>query len=129
MKPFACTPAEGKPDHGVALLDLRAVDQAGARDEADAGPGEVELLLAVDPRKLRRLSADERDTRGATDLRGALDQIGDRLEVDAVRGHVVEEEQRVRTAGDHVVDAVRGEVRSAQAKRAALPREDQLRPD
>ena len=51
------------------------------------------------------------------------------LEVDAVRGHVVEEEERIGAARRHVVDAVRGEIGSARAERSALSREDELRPD
>ena len=49
--------------------------------------------------------------------------------VDPIRGDVVEEEERVGAAGDDVVDAVGGEVGAARAERAALAREDELRPD
>ena len=65
----------------------------------------------------------------AADLGGALDELGDLLEVDPVRGDVVEQEQRVGAGREHVVDAVRGEVGAAGAQRAALAREDQLRAD
>ena len=95
----------------------------------DARAGEVELLVPVDPGKLRRLAADERDARLAADLGRALDELGDLLEVDPVRGDVVEEEERVGAAGQDVVDAVRGEVGAAVAERAARAREDQLRAD
>ena len=82
--------------------------------------GEVELVLAVDARQLGRLAADQRDTRRAADLGGALDEVGDLLQVDVVRGDVVEQDQRVGAARDHVVDAVRGHVGAAGAQRAAL---------
>ncbi len=116
-------------DDHVAFLDARPVDEPAALDEPDARPGEVELLLAVDTRQLRRLAADERDTSFATDLGGSLHEVGDRFEVDAVRGHVVEEEERIGSARRHVVDAVRGEIGPARAQRSALAREDELRPD
>ena len=129
MKPFACTPADGRPTIDVAGLDLRAVDQRVALDDADARAGEVELVLAVDARQLGRLAADERAAGSAADLGRALDELRDLLEVDAVRGDVVEQHQRLGAARDHVVDAVRREIGAAVAKRAALAREDQLRPD
>ncbi len=81
------------------------------------------------PGKLRRLPADERDTGLAADLGRALDELSDLLEVDPVRGDVVEEEERVGAAGQHVVDAVRREVCATVAKRASRAREDQLRAD
>ena len=83
MNPFACTPADGQADDDVARLDRGAVDHAVAVDDPDAGGGEVELVLAVDARQLGRLAADQRDARRAADLGGALDELGDLLEVDA----------------------------------------------
>ena len=92
-------------------------------DDADAGACEVELVLPVDAGKLRRLAADERDTGLAADLGRSLDELSDLLEVDPVRRDVVEEEERVGTAGQHVVDAmsrkVGATVRSAPRARAS----------
>ncbi len=85
-------------DHRVTFLDARPVDQTAALDEPDTCSREVELLLAVDPRQLRRLTADEGHARLATDLRGALHEVGNRLEVDAIRRDVVEEEERIGSA-------------------------------
>ena len=81
--------------------------------------GEVELLFAVDARQLRRLAADQRAPGGAAHLRGALDQLRDLLEVEPVRGDVVEQEERIGPGRRDVVDAVRGEVRAAVPQRAA----------
>ena len=78
-------------------------------------PAEVELVLAIDPRELGGLAADECHARLPTDLRGPLDEIGHGLEVDAVCRDVVEEEQRIGATGDDVVDAVRGEVGATEA--------------
>ena len=85
-------------DDDVSLPHPRAVDQAVALDDADARAGEVELLVAVDPGQLRGLAADERDACLAAHLRCALHQLGDLLELDAVRSHVVEEDQWVGAA-------------------------------
>ena len=116
-------------DDRVADFDARAVDQPLALDDPDTRAGEVELVVLVDPGKLCRLPADERDAGVAADLRRALDELCDLLEVDPVRGDVVEEEERIGAARQDVVDAVRGEVGAAVAKRAARAREDQLGAD
>ena len=129
MKPFACTPAEGKPDDGVARADGRAVDEPVALDDADAAGREVELVLAVDVRHLRRLAADQRDARLAADVGSSLDQLGDLLGIDCGGRDVVEQDQRVGAAGDDVVDAVRGHVGAAVAQLPARARDDRLRPD
>ena len=119
----------GEADHDVAFTDRRAVDETLAVDEPDAGPGEVELVVAVDPGQLGGLAAEQCDAGGAADLGGTFDQLRDLVQRDPVRGDVVEEEERVGARRQHVVDAVRREVGAAGAQRAALAREDQLRPD
>ncbi len=119
----------GKPDDDIALVHGRTVDQAVALDDADACRCEVELIVAVDVRELRRLAADERHACRAADLGGAFDELRDLLEVDPVRRDVVEQEQRLRARRDHVVDAVRGHVGPARPQRAAVPGDDRLRPD
>ncbi len=118
-----------QPDDCVSDLDARAVDQALALDDPDAGAGEVELVVLVDPGKLCGLPADECDSRLAANLRRPLDELCHLLEVDPVRGDVVEEEERIGAAREDVVDAVRGEVGAAVAQRASCAREDQLGAD
>ena len=117
-----CRPLDGKPTIDVAGLAARAVDQVVAVDEADAGAGEVELLVAVDAGQLCRLAADQHAAGRAADLGGAFDEVGDLVELDVRRRDVVEQEERRRAAAEHVVDAVRGEIHSAPAQpaRAAL---------
>ena len=129
-EPVRVDPRRAEADDHVALLAvLRPVDEILALDDADAGAGEVELLVAVDPGQLGGLAADERAAGGAADFRGTLDELGDELRLDLVRGDVVEEEERLRAAGRDVVDAVRGEVGAGplQLSRSAL--EHELRPD
>ena len=118
-----------KPDDDVAGHDPRAVDHVVPRDGADARAREVELALRVDVGQLGRLAADQRDAGGTADLGRALDELDHLLGVDAVGGDVVEEHERLGAAGDHVVDAVGGEIGAAGAERATLPREHELRPD
>src|SRR5262249_3664629 len=98
-------------------------------DDADAGAREVELLVPVDARELRRLAADQRAARGAADLGGPLHQLRDLLRVDPVGRDVVEEEERLRAAAEDVVDAVRGEVHAGPAELPRTAREHQLRAD
>jgi hypothetical protein len=100
-------PGGREADDGVSRLDPGAVDQTVALDDPDAGSGEVELVVAVDAGKLRRLASDQRAARGAADVCCPLHELGDLLEVDAIRGDVVEEEERLCAAREDVVDAVR----------------------
>ena len=116
-------------DDRVAWLAAGAVDQVVPVDDADARAGEVELRLAVDARQLGRLSADQQAARGPADVRRALDELGDLLELDVLGGDVVEQEERNRAGAEHVVDAVRGEVHAAPAELARTPLQHQLRAD
>ena len=113
MKPLAWMPA----DHAVAL------------DEADAGAGEVELLLAVDAGELGRLAAEHHAAGTAAGICHALDHLGDVRQLDAVCGDVVEHEQRLGAHSEHVVDAVRREVDTGITQPAGAPLEDQLGAD
>ena len=107
----------------------RAVDDTVALDEPDARARDVQLVLAVDAGQLRGLAADQRDARGAADLGRTFDQRRHLLEVDLIRGDVVEQDQRVGAAGEDVVDAMRGHVGPAVAQRPARARHHRLRPD
>jgi hypothetical protein len=81
-------------DHDVARGDRGAVERLG--DHADARAREVELALRVDAGQLGGLAADERDARRAADFGSALDELGDFLEPDRVRGDVVEQASAAR---------------------------------
>src|ERR687896_1961954 len=121
--------ARGEAEYGVACFDPRAVDHLRALDEADAGAREVELLVAVDPGKLGALPAEQRAARGAADLGRALHELCDLLLVEAVGGDVVEQEERLRTGAEHVVDAVGGQVGPTPAQLPCSPRQYELRAD
>ena len=116
-------------EHDVACLDPRPVDQPVALDDPDARAGEVELVVAVDPRQLCCLAAQDRATRVATDGRRALDELGHLLGVDPVRSDVVEQDERVGAGREDVVDAVCGQVDAAPAQLPGPSREHELRAD
>jgi hypothetical protein len=105
----------GETEHDVPGLDPRAVDYAVTRNQPDARACEVELLLAVDARHLRRLAAEERTPGGAARLSRALDELGHLLERERMADDVVEEEERIGAGRDHVVDAMRCKVGSDPA--------------
>jgi hypothetical protein len=124
-----CRPEEGEPEHDVPRLAAGAVDQPLALDQADASARAVDLLLPVDAGQLGGLAADQRAVGLAADLGRALDQLHDLLEVEPVRGHVVQEEERLRPGREHVVDAVRGQVAARVLEAPGPPREHELGAD
>ena len=65
-----------KAEHEVAGSPVRTVDDAFAIDDTDARPREVELVIAVDPGQLRRLTAEQHAAGGPADLGHALDELG-----------------------------------------------------
>jgi hypothetical protein len=118
----------GQLDHVVARPHGRAVDQPVALDDADACGREVELVLAVDTRQLAvspPISATPaaRQTSAAPSTSSATCS-----EIDMIRD-VIEQDERVGTAGDHVVDAVRRHVGAACAQRSSVAGDHRLRPD
>ena len=113
-------PAEAKPTTPSPASTREPSTSRVAVDDADAGAAEVDLPVAVDARKLRRLAAEDRAARSAAHVGGALDELGHLLRVDRVGGDVVEQEERLGAGGEDVVDAVRGEIRAAPAQLARL---------
>jgi hypothetical protein len=89
--------ARGLPaDHDVAGLHFRAVHRGLAINDAYARSGEVQLLFAIDAGQLGSLAPEQRAASFATDFGGSLDQLRDLVEIDRVRGDVVEQEERLR---------------------------------
>src|SRR5262249_41756561 len=72
-------------------------------------------------------AADQQTARRAADLGGALDELRDLLELDALARDVVEEEERLGPGAEDVVDAVGGEIHAAPAELAGAALEDELR--
>ena len=117
----------GETEHRVPRPDARAVDQPVALDQPDARACEVDLRLTVDARHLGALTTQDRAPGSPADIRGALHELHDLAQVEAVRGCVVEEEQRLRPRRQHVVDAVGRQIGAAVAQAAGLPGEHELR--
>ena len=128
-EPVGVNPRGGITDDDVTVLDARPVHEAIPVDDTYRGAAEIDLVLAVDAGKLRRLSAEDRASGNATDIGSALDQLCDLLDVDRVGGDVVEEEERLRSCREHVVDAVGGEVGAAPAEPVAPAAQHELRSD
>ena len=128
-EPVRVDPARAQAHDHVAGRAARPVDQTLALDDPDACPCKIELLLLVDARQLGRLTADQRAARRAAYLRGALHELGDLLEVDAIRGDVIEQEEGIRSRAEDVVDAVSGKVHAGPAQSPGSTREHELRAD
>ena len=92
-------------------------------------PAKSSSPVAVDVGELGGLAAQEHAACGSADLGRALDELGDLLQVDRAGGDVVEQEERLGSCREDVVDAVCGEVGAAGLQLPARTREDQLRAD
>ena len=96
-------------DH-IARPRGRPVQQRRALHDPHAEPGEVEVVLAHQPRVLGRLAAHQRTAGEPAPVGDAADELRDLVRVQPAHRHVVEEEQG-RSAGAHdVVRAHRDEV-------------------
>ena len=117
-------------DHDVAGFDRRAVDQVGRgrrrrpQVPAKSSSPSRRCRAARPSRRRRARRPASRQTSAAPSTSSATSSRSDLVGRD-----VVEQHQRVGAAGEHVVDAVRGEVGAAVAQAPAGAREDQLRAD
>ena len=98
----------GKSQDDVAFRDVFRVEHLGAVDHAHAKAGQVVVVRVHDAGMLCHLAADERAACLA--LRNAADDLLHMLCAQLADGDVIEEEERLGTAGQHVVDAHRDEV-------------------
>jgi hypothetical protein len=80
----------GKADDGVAFR-IREPSIRRSRSTIDARRGEIELLVAIDVRELRRLPPMSATLPAGTG--SSFDQLGDLLQVDPTGGDVVEQEE------------------------------------
>ena len=93
-------------DYGVAWLYLLTADYLAPFARPYAHADDLEVSLAVDTRHLSGLAAYERDPELPAGFCSAADYAGDGFGIQPAAGHVVEEEERTRTRGEHVVGAV-----------------------
>ena len=94
----------------VARTDLLARDDLVLFDDADREARHVEFALAVGVGHFGGFAAQQGAIRLPAAGGDAFDHLGDQSGLELVQGHVVEEEQRLGTHDEHVVDAHRDEV-------------------
>ena len=94
----------------IARADLRSVDQFRLLDHAHRESGDVVLPVGVHARHLGRLAAHQGAARLTAPLGDARHDGLDLLRFVVSHGHVVEEQQRLGTLCQHVVDAHRHSV-------------------
>ena len=95
----------GQGDENVARLHVFAVEYLFAVDHADAETGQVVLVFRVEAGHFGGFAAHQRAAGLHAALADALDDVGDALGHVLAAGDVVEEQQRLCPAADHVVDA------------------------
>ena len=102
--------ARREPEQHVAGGDPRAVDGLRFLDDAHRESGEIVLAGDERVRVLGGLAADQRAARLLAAGGDALDDVGRDVDVEPLAHVVVEEEQRLGTLDEDVVDAHRDEV-------------------
>jgi hypothetical protein len=89
----------------VACTDTASPEQVAPRYDAHGESREIVLALRVHSGQLRRFAADQGAAGEATALGDARDDPFGDVDVQLAAAEVVEEKERLRTRGDHVVDA------------------------
>ena len=87
------------------VLILRAIDQCGFFHRADAEAGQVVFAGRIHVGHLGGLAADQRATGQFATARDAADHADRGIDIELAGGEIVEEEQRLGTLHQHVVDA------------------------
>lgn len=80
-------------DHDVAGLDVVAVDDAAAFDDADGEAGQVELAFAVEVGHFGGFAAEQGAVGLAASVGDALDDGGGVVGIELVDAEVIEEEE------------------------------------
>ena len=106
-----------------------AVDQVPARHDADDEPRDIVLAVGVEARHLGGLAAEQRAAVGAARAGQPLDNLHGDVRIQPPGGQIVEEEERVGTLHEDVVDAVVDEVDADRRVHAGHERDPQLGPD
>src|SRR5690606_17054158 len=96
----------GNPDQHVAARGAVAGDHPRTLDDADDGPGDIEVAVVVHRRHLCGLTADQRAVVQPARLRTAGHHLGGQRRIELPGRKVVEKIDRTRAADGDVVDAV-----------------------
>jgi hypothetical protein len=117
--------ARGQADHDVPGRHRGAVDDRVALDDAERESRQVEIVGAVHVRQLGGLAPEQRAPRLAAARRHALDDVRHAPGLESPDRDVVEEQDRIGAAREHVVDAHADEIDAGvmQAARFALQQE------
>jgi|GEM_PF-833421 len=91
-----------------------------ALDRANRETGEIIVAAVIKPRHLGRLPADQRASSLPAPLGNAGDHGASRREVELVAGEIVEEEERLRSLHDEIVDRHGDEIDSDRAMHSGL---------
>ena len=120
----------GHADHDVARAHVLGLGQdVPALDRADGKSREIEIVLGVKARHLRRLAADQRAAGFAAGLGDAFDDDRRIVDVELSARVIVEEEQRLGALHDDVVHAHGDEILAERLKAARLDGDPELGAD
>ena len=106
----------GQAEDGVSGPYPLTIDHLAPLARTYAYSDDLEVSLAIDTRHLRGLAADERNTELSAGFCGAADYAGDGVGVEPAAGDVVEEEERTRARGEHVVGTVVDDIRTKRVQ-------------
>src|SRR5438309_2078379 len=116
--------ARGEPEDHIARADRAPVDDAILLHHAEREAGEIVFVPGEGVRMLGRLAADQRAAGQLATRSDALDDLRRNAHVELFADVVVEEEQRLSTASENVVDAHRHEIDAHRV--VPLPLEGEL---
>ena len=95
----------GKAQYDIALGHVFGIEHLWTVYRTDAKTGQVVIIGIHDAGMLRHLSTNERATRLTATLGDAAHHLGDVVASELADGDVIEKEQRLGPAGQHVVHA------------------------
>ncbi len=85
-----------KTEHGVTRRNCSAIDYFFAIDNPDNESGDIVFTIGVEPRHLRRLSAEQHATVFATAIRDTFDDRGNGFRRELSGGDVIKKEEGAR---------------------------------
>ena len=119
----------GQADQPIAGLNPAAVDEPRLVHHADDEPREIVFAGVVEPRHLRRLTANQRASVLAAGAPHPADDLRRHFRIEPARGQIVQEEHRLRAVHQDVVHAVIDEVGAHRVVDPGQERDLELRAD
>src|SRR5262245_24677148 len=109
-----------KSQKRIARSHVGARQDRLALDRTDSKAGEIIIAAMIEPRHLGRLPADQRAARLPASFGNSADHSLRRAYIELVAGVIVEEEKRLRSLYDEIVDAHGDEIDSDGMMHARL---------